>query len=169
MDKQRTKVSVAVAAISLLLAAGCNSDAQVETTVPAVAAAPASNPAPRPIVVAAAKPACQNCGTVTNIKKLTKDGGDDHIGMIAGAVIGGVLGNQVGHGDSKTAATVAGAVGGGYVGNEIEKNNSRDDDGYRITIHMDGGGDSRIKVGSRQGLQEGDRVRVTGGKNIQRV
>jgi uncharacterized protein YcfJ len=43
------------------------------------------------------------------------------VGIGVGAVIGGVLGNQIGSGDGKTLATIAGAVGGGYVGNEIAK------------------------------------------------
>jgi hypothetical protein len=43
------------------------------------------------------------------------------IGIAAGAVVGGVLGNQVGGGNGKTLATVAGVVGGGYLGNEVGK------------------------------------------------
>ena len=43
------------------------------------------------------------------------------VGIGIGAVVGGLLGNQVGSGDGKTLATIAGAVGGGYVGNEIAK------------------------------------------------
>jgi uncharacterized protein YcfJ len=43
------------------------------------------------------------------------------IGIAAGAVVGGVLGNQVGGGNGKTLATVAGAIGGGYLGNEVGK------------------------------------------------
>ena len=45
------------------------------------------------------------------------------IGIGVGAVIGGLLGNQVGGGNGKTLATIAGAVGGGYVGNEVAKRN----------------------------------------------
>ena len=43
------------------------------------------------------------------------------IGIGVGAVVGGLLGNQVGGGKGKTLATIAGAVGGGYLGNEIAK------------------------------------------------
>ena len=39
------------------------------------------------------------------------------IGIATGAVVGGLLGNQVGGGRGRTLATVAGAVGGGYLGN----------------------------------------------------
>ena len=45
------------------------------------------------------------------------------IGIGLGAVVGGLLGNQVGGGNGKTLATIAGAVGGGYLDNEIAKRN----------------------------------------------
>ena len=47
------------------------------------------------------------------------------VGIGVGALIGGVLGNQVGSGDGKTLATIAGAVGGGYLGNEVAKKNQQ--------------------------------------------
>ena len=43
-------------------------------------------------------------------------------GTAIGAVAGGLLGNQIGHGKGRTLATVAGAVGGGYAGHEIQEN-----------------------------------------------
>ncbi len=48
---------------------------------------------------------------------------DQHqiLGTVAGAVIGGVLGNQVGGGDGKKLATVAGAAAGGYAGNKVQE------------------------------------------------
>jgi len=45
------------------------------------------------------------------------------VGIGVGAVVGGLLGNQVGGGTGKTLATIAGAVGGGYLGNEVAKKN----------------------------------------------
>lgn len=45
------------------------------------------------------------------------------VGIGVGALIGGVIGNQVGSGDGKTLATIAGAIGGGYIGNEVAKKN----------------------------------------------
>jgi uncharacterized protein YcfJ len=49
---------------------------------------------------------------------------DEHqiLGTVAGAVIGGVLGHQIGGGSGREIATVAGAAGGGYAGNRIQKN-----------------------------------------------
>lgn len=42
------------------------------------------------------------------------------LGTAAGAVVGGVLGNQIGGGSGKKLATVAGAVGGGFAGREVQ-------------------------------------------------
>jgi uncharacterized protein YcfJ len=48
---------------------------------------------------------------------------DEHrlLGTVGGAVIGGVLGNQIGGGSGKKVATVAGAAAGGYAGNQVQK------------------------------------------------
>ena len=43
------------------------------------------------------------------------------LGTVGGAVIGGVLGSQVGGGSGKKVATVAGAAAGGYAGNRVQK------------------------------------------------
>lgn len=45
----------------------------------------------------------------------------NYVGIGAGAVIGGLLGNQVGGGRGRTAATIAGAIGGGLLGNQIQE------------------------------------------------
>ena len=46
-------------------------------------------------------------------------GGRRTVATMIGAVVGGLLGNQVGKGDGRRAATVAGAVAGGAVGNQV--------------------------------------------------
>lgn len=51
--------------------------------------------------------------------------GPNYVGVATGAVIGGLIGNQVGGGNGKKLATLAGVIGGGYVGNEIAKRNSQ--------------------------------------------
>ena len=60
---------------------------------------------------------CQDV-TVTRQKPVQ----DQHriAGTAIGAVVGGLLGNQVGGGNGKKIATVAGAVGGGYAGNKVQ-------------------------------------------------
>lgn len=86
------------------------------------------------------------------------------IGAIAGAVVGGVLGNQVGGGTGKTVATVAGAAGGAYVGNEIEKSRQKKtEDAYKVTVRMDGGSYQTVTQSSNAGLRVGDRVRIDNG------
>ncbi|MBF8221157.1 glycine zipper 2TM domain-containing protein [Halomonas sp. 328] len=42
------------------------------------------------------------------------------VGTAAGAIVGGLLGNQVGGGSGRKLATVAGAVGGGLAGREVQ-------------------------------------------------
>lgn len=49
------------------------------------------------------------------------------VGTATGAVIGGLLGNQVGGGSGKKLATVAGAVAGGYAGNKVQERVQSDD------------------------------------------
>ena len=52
-------------------------------------------------------------------------------GALIGAIAGGVLGNSVGDGDGRKAATVIGAVLGGTIGNNIERNGRYRNDPYR--------------------------------------
>ncbi len=47
----------------------------------------------------------------------------DRIGGTAvGALVGGLLGNQIGAGSGRTAAIIGGAAVGGYAGNRVQKN-----------------------------------------------
>lgn len=48
-----------------------------------------------------------------------------YVGIGTGAVIGGLIGNQVGGGNGKKLATLAGIIGGGYIGNEVAKRNGQ--------------------------------------------
>jgi uncharacterized protein YcfJ len=43
----------------------------------------------------------------------------NYVGIGVGAVVGGLLGNQLGGGNGKKLATVAGVIGGGMLGNQI--------------------------------------------------
>jgi len=49
----------------------------------------------------------------------------NYLGIGAGALIGGLVGNQIGSGNGKKLATVAGVIGGGYLGNQIANNQQR--------------------------------------------
>jgi uncharacterized protein YcfJ len=47
----------------------------------------------------------------------------NYVGIGLGAVVGGLLGNQVGGGNGRKLATVAGVIGGGMLGNEVANRN----------------------------------------------
>ncbi len=64
---------------------------------------------------------CDTCGTVQSVKKEKRKGQGGAMGVAGGAVVGGLLGNQIGKGTTNTVATVGGAVAGGVIGNEVQK------------------------------------------------
>lgn len=64
---------------------------------------------------------CSSCGTVQSVRQETRKGKGGAAGIVGGAVVGGLLGNQIGKGTGRTVATVGGAAAGGYVGNEVQK------------------------------------------------
>jgi outer membrane lipoprotein SlyB len=99
----------------------------------------ASNtPAPQPVAAAPVKTVCANCGTVEAVTPVVREGKGSGVGIVAGGVVGAVLGNQVGQGNGRTAATVLGAVGGGWAGNKIEKQVKKDTV-YAVRVRMEDG------------------------------
>ncbi len=83
-----------------------------------------SNKLPGPTDKAKARPeiaVCDTCGKVQSVKQEKRKGKGGILGVAGGAVVGGLLGNQIGGGTGKTVATVGGAVAGGLVGNEVQK------------------------------------------------
>ena len=63
----------------------------------------------------------QECRDVTVTKRKPIKDDNRIVGSAVGAVVGVLLGNQVGGGNGKKIATVAGAVGGGYAGNKTQE------------------------------------------------
>ncbi len=118
-----------------------------------VAQAPAPVPAPAP------KPVCVNCGTVEASNPITRTAAPSGVGVVAGGVLGAVLGNQVGGGSGKTAATVLGAVGGGWAGNEIEKNMKKATV-YEVKVRLDNESLRTFELASPVGA--GSKVTVEG-------
>jgi len=84
-------------------------------------------------------------------------------GAVAGAIIGGVLGHQVGSGRGNDVATAAGAIGGAVAGNEIEKRRN-DDEAYRVVVQFRDGREATFMQDSPNGLRVGDRVRIADGR-----
>jgi len=102
---------------------------------------------------------CLDCATVVDVRTVTRRPEGPGVGAVAGTVIGGLLGHQVGGGNGRKVATVVGAVGGGIAGHEIEKR-MRSETLYEVQVRMDNG--ERRTITQRDPVQPGARVRVDG-------
>lgn len=148
-------------------------------TIPAAKPAPVIRHQPKPVhapqpmqaqntqhynepVQVARAPVCTNCGTIESIQAVQQQAQPNGIGVVAGAVLGGLLGNQVGGGDGRKLATVAGAVGGGFAGNEVEKR-TRTSTSYEIRVRMEDGSSRSFSDSGQSGWRSGDRVKVVNG------
>jgi outer membrane lipoprotein SlyB len=89
------------------------------------------------------------------------------VGTLAGAAVGGILGNQVGQGRGNTAATVAGAAGGALVGHELEKNAKQRNPVYRVSVRMDNGTMQTVLVDTQPNVRVGDRIQIANGVIVQ--
>jgi len=79
--------------------------------------------APVTSVHAVMGPATERCWVER--QQVSDSGGNRNVpGAIAGALIGGVLGHQVGGGTGKDIATVGGAVAGGVIGSNVGRDNN---------------------------------------------
>jgi outer membrane lipoprotein SlyB len=106
---------------------------------------------------------CTNCATVEAVNVVEVSGQGNYLGTAAGAVVGGLLGNQVGSGSGRKVATVAGAVGGAMVGNNIERNQRRSQR-YEVVVRYAGNGATQtLQYDNDPGFRTGDAVRVNNG------
>ncbi len=135
-----------------------------------VHAAPApAAPAPAPVHVARNAPAptavaarCAECGVIQSVREIDAKGAGTGLGAVGGAVAGGLLGSQVGHGDGTKIATVLGAVGGGFAGNEIEKR-VKTTKSFEITVRFDDGSSRVFTEANAPTWRSGDKVKVVNG------
>jgi len=125
------------------------------------------HPAPRPVsatppppVVAVAQ--CIACGRVESIQTVEEPGKATGVGAVAGGVGGAVLGNQVGHGNGRTAMTIIGAAGGALAGNVVEKHIHKQVS-YRVNVRMDDGSIRTFTDTSAGAHAVGERVRIDNG------
>jgi outer membrane lipoprotein SlyB len=108
-------------------------------------------------------------GQVANIEVIRSERpgtGTGGGGAVAGGVLGGVLGHQVGSGNGNVAATALGVIGGALLGNTIEAQNNgpRVYESYRVSIQTDNGAFRAFDVPSPGELRIGDRVRIDNGQ-----
>ena len=116
-------------------------------------------------------PVCTDCGTVQAVSAVQRQGqvngvavGNTTVGLgtVAGGVLGGLLGHQMGAGNGKTAMTVLGAAGGAYAGNAVEKNMHKVTV-YAVQVRMDNGSTRHFEVSNAVAV--GSKV-VIEGKNL---
>jgi outer membrane lipoprotein SlyB len=138
-------------------------------TLPAprpVTRAPAHKPVHKPVQLAQAKPErdwCSNCGSIESVRTITHRAQGSGLGAAGGAVLGGLLGNQIGGGSGRQLATVAGAVGGAVVGNQVE-GNMKATHSYEIRVRLDDGSQRVFRQTSSPAWRSGDRVRIVQGR-----
>lgn len=141
------------------------------TSAPAAAATSASRgthvDAPR-LAQAPAAP-CTVCGTVESVRAVRVKGQSSGIGVVGGALAGGLLGHQLGGGSGKTALTIAGAAGGALAGREVERN-ARATTVYDLRVRMQDGSVRSLRRSTPLAAGtpvrvEGTRLRVAGGSS----
>jgi len=158
--------------------AAAQPDAQ-SSQLAAMPAAPTASPAPlqlasantapqrelerAPEPQAAAPSTCKSCGVVESVRTIEHRAQGSGVGAAGGAILGGLLGNQVGGGHGRQLATVAGAVGGAVAGNQIE-GNMKATHSWQVTVRMDNGTKRTFNHTSQPAWREGDEVKVVNGK-----
>jgi outer membrane lipoprotein SlyB len=133
----------------------------VSTPAPTVVTPPATVATP-----AAAPIAAVEYGRVANIESFaggTTRGAPNVGGAILGGVAGAALGNQVGSGSGRTAATVLGGAAGAAAGSQVGRTATTTEPAYRVTIQTDDGAMRYYDVPGTGDLRVGDRVRVENG------
>jgi len=113
----------------------------------------------------AALAVCNECGTVTSVKTVKKEGEGTGLGAVAGGVLGGVLGHQVGAGRGKDVATVVGAGAGAYAGHQVEKN-AKSTTSYVVHVKMEDGAERSFTYSQATSYKVGDKVRIVDKKLV---
>ncbi len=138
------------------------SQARKEADERQAAASKAANQAKARDTKVAQAQICYDCGRIESVRAVQTQAKPSGVGVVGGAVVGGLLGNQIGGGSGKTLATVAGAVGGGYAGNEIEKRTNTATT-YEVRVRMEDGKTRTFPYDHQPNWNTGDRVRVVDG------
>jgi outer membrane lipoprotein SlyB len=105
--------------------------------------------------------ACDDCGTVHAVHKEKRKGDGGAVGIVSGAAVGGLLGNQIGKGNGRALATVGGAVAGGFAGNEVQKHVTSTDV-WVTEVRLKDGSVRRFEQSAAPAWKAGAVVRVQG-------
>lgn len=150
----------------------CLRDAKAEyerATNPASAKTPEMRPAEvRPVDARAAEiRPCAECGKVSSVRMIEKEGDGGSAGMVVGGLVGGLLGNQIGKGSTRTVATLAGAGAGAYAGNMIDKN-SKTVRKWEVAVRFESGEERTYSFDRDPGFSTGAEVKASGGSIVPR-
>ncbi len=121
----------------------------------------------KPSAQAAKADLCKGCLRVVEVHTEERTSKTSGVGVVGGAVIGGLIGNQIGGGNGKKLATVGGAVAGGYAGNEIEKRRNTHKV-WVVKLQTDDGTTQTREQASNPNLQAGDVVELRQGQLLRR-
>lgn len=147
---------------------GANDDAaltRLQKPQTSAAKPAAAKPQTAPVHMANNAPArvkCAECGVIESTREINRGGEGSGLGAVGGAVVGGLLGNQVGGGRGNQVATVVGAVGGAVAGNQIEKS-VKSSKSYEITVRFEDGSSRVITEANPPAWRTGDHVKVVDG------
>ena len=115
-----------------------------------------------PPAVEPPRPICHECGVIESVREVEVKSAAVGPGTVIGGLAGGILGNQVGRGNGRSAMTVLGAIGGAVAGHEIE-NNTNKAKRYEIVIRFEDGTTQQITQETPPAWRSGDQVRLVNG------
>jgi outer membrane lipoprotein SlyB len=105
------------------------------------------------------------CGTVMSVNQVTIEGEPGPIGLLAGGATGAAVGQTIGSGRGRTAATVIGGAAGALAGAAVEKKVTTKQ-GIEITVQLDDGRTVAIvqEVDPEENFTPGDYVNIIQGQ-----
>ncbi|KPD16408.1 hypothetical protein ADM96_26310 [Burkholderia sp. ST111] len=101
-------------------------------------------------------------GNVVSVTRIESSVPTTGAGAIGGALVGGLLGNQVGSGRGRTATTIVGALGGALAGNGIEGAVHRTTT-YQVRVQMPNDTYRSFSFQNPPDIHAGESVRVRDG------
>ncbi len=106
--------------------------------------------------------------TVEAVRQVMIQRDSKGVGIVGGAVVGGLAGSTIGGGKGQDIATVLGAIGGLVAGQAIEEK-ANQKPGLEITVKYDTGETRIIVQEADVDVRPGDRVQVITGGGTTRV
>src|SRR5258706_3362719 len=107
-------------------------------------------------------------GTIESVRPVRLNEDHGGVGTAAGAVIGGLAGNELGHGSGRAVTTILGAIGGGLAGNALERNATAQS-GTEIVVRLDSGATIAVVQGAPEQFEARQPLRVLTGLRGSRV